>query len=102
MIIKKFNEDWDTFQDINNANAAPDDSEMDTIADYAKSKGISYEQAKAILSGKPIISKEKEAEYFKSAENDDFIQDYADRNNITFEDAEEILRNRGEIGRAHV
>lgn len=60
-MIKKFNENWDTFQDFLDANEPRSNPnmdgeiEMDTIADYAKRKNISYDHAKTILSIKEIL-----------------------------------------------
>lgn len=57
-MIKKFNENWDTFRDflddnepISNPNM-DGEIEMDTIADYAKRKNISYDHAKTLLASK--------------------------------------------------
>jgi len=57
-MIKKFNENWSTFQDFLDAHEPSGNPnmdgeiEMDTIADYAKRKNITYDHAKTLLATK--------------------------------------------------
>lgn len=82
-MIKKFNENWDSFDDfLNNSQPNPKDKaywksywdklsrdinfEMDTIAEYAKKHSISYEDAKKFFlskSEKPETPVEKEVKF---------------------------------------
>lgn len=76
-MIKKFNEDWDTFQDIN-VNKAP----TNWSPEQKKSGDLMGH-----LNVKNIEPEEPEMDYF--------ISSYANSHNITFEEAEEILREKG-------